>query len=274
MAHWQLSDIPWDAFDAAKVRPEHLAIVRAACMVEHNGEDYARYLRDVFTGDEEFQTATINWAKEEVQHGRALRRWAEMADPEFDFTQSFALFTDGHQLPTGVTESVRGSRCGELIARCVVETGTSIYYTAIKESTEEPVLKAICAKIAADEYRHYQLFYGLLQRYQQRDGINLVQRLRIALGRVAEMDDNELAFAFFASHHQPGDYAQQESARRYFACAAPLYRKVHIERITALILKAIGLKPNGRLSALISHWGWKLWSYRTRQVAGYAVVAA
>ena len=51
-----------------------------------------------------------------------------------------------------------------MIARCVVESGTSSYYSAIRDATDEPVLKEIAGRIAADEYRHYKLFYDTLQR--------------------------------------------------------------------------------------------------------------
>ena len=59
--------------------------------------------------------------------------------------------------------SIRGSKRGEMIARCVVESGTSSYYSAIRDATDEPVLKEIAGRIAADEYRHYKLFYETLQ---------------------------------------------------------------------------------------------------------------
>ena len=143
MKHWTLDDIPWDRFDAARVDPEALRVVKAASMVESNGGDYATYLCNVFRDDPEFQLAARAWAEEEVQHGRALARWAALADPGFDFADSFKRFTDGYRLPLEAAGSVRGSRTGELVARCVVETGTSSFYTALKEATEEPVLKLI-----------------------------------------------------------------------------------------------------------------------------------
>ena len=45
------------------------------------------------------------------------------------------------------------------MARCVVESGTSSMYSALRDSTDEPVLKAICHRIAGDEFRHFRLFY-------------------------------------------------------------------------------------------------------------------
>ena len=63
-----------------------------------------------------------------------MGRWAALADPSFDFDASFKRFTDGYKIPIEVEKSVRGSRAGELIARCIVETGTSTYYTALADA--------------------------------------------------------------------------------------------------------------------------------------------
>ncbi len=277
MTHWTTNDIPWGKFDASRVQPALVSLIKTACLVEHNGEDYARYLCEVFAGDEEIQIAARQWAKEEVQHGEVLKAWVRLAEPEFDFENAFADFTQGHQLPQNVSESVRGSRVGELIARCVVETGTSTYYTAIKEATDEPVLRAICGKIAADEYRHYALFYQYLKRYQERDRVGLLGRLRIALERVVESEDDELAYAFYAAHRKPGSalaYDRADYANRYLACLKPLYRRNHIERMSGMIVKAVGLKPHGLLHRAALTLAWGGWRLRTRALlpVSYAVV--
>ena len=47
----------------------------------------------------------------------------------------------------------------------MVEIGTSSYYTALADATKEPVLQIICRQIAADEFRHFKLFYDHLRRY-------------------------------------------------------------------------------------------------------------
>lgn len=268
--HWTLDDIPWHLFDASKVRPEHLSLVKAACMVEHNGDDYARYLCEVFRDDPTFGDVAHQWAKEEVQHGMVLRKYAELADTAFDFDKSFRMFTDFYKLPTNVKQSVRGSRCGELIARCVVESGTSTYYTALKENTEEPVLQAICAKIAADEFRHYQLFYRYLKEYQVKDAIGVWKRSRIALGRFAESEDDELAYAFFSSHQQgtPQVYDRKVCANRYLACVFALYDRRHIERMMGMIMKAVGIKPQGRIGRILNSVSWGLWRLRSYSLSG------
>ena len=44
MDHWTLDDIPWDHFDRSAVGAETIALVKASCMVEHNGAVRQRVL--------------------------------------------------------------------------------------------------------------------------------------------------------------------------------------------------------------------------------------
>ena len=260
MKSWTLADIPWDRFDPAQVDPEMLRLVKAAAMVEYNGGDYAIYLCNVFHDDPEFQSAAREWAVEEVRHGEALARWALLADPSFDFEAGFKRFTQGYKLPLHATRSVRGSRTGELIARCIVETGTSSYYSALAEATEEPVLKAICRNIAADEFRHYKLFYDHMRRYEARERPGLLTRAQVILGRLWETrGDDELPFAYFCANGEEFDsYDRRLSGRAYSRRASRYYRPHHVERAVAMVLKALGIRPNGRLgltlAALARRW--------------------
>ena len=250
--HWQLEDIPWERFDRAKVDADLLKVIKAASLVEYNGADYATYLCNVFSDDEAFQAAAKVWAAEEVQHGAALARWAGLADPGFDFKESFQRFTDGYGIPLDVEVSVRGSRCGELVARCIVEVGTSSYYTALGEATKEPVLAAICRRIAADELRHYKLFYDHLKRYLEREDIGRWRRIWVALGRIGESGDDELAYAYYAANGQGMDYDRRRWSRAYMRRAYRYYRPVHLRRAVAMAFKAVGLDPQSWFAALVA----------------------
>ena len=253
MAHWKLDDIPWQRFEPALVDPEILKIVKAASVVEHNGYEYARYLEQVFADDPGFKEAAWAWAREEVQHGEALARWAALADPAFDFAAAFALFAAKIKLPSGTGRSVRGTRAGELIARCVVEVGTSSYYTALAAAAEEPVLHEICRHIAADELRHYKLFYTHLKRYLERERIGALRRVLVALGRLFESEDDELAFAYYAANHaSDGPYQRKRYAAAYARRAYRFFHPAHVERAVAMTMKAVGLNPQGRLSRALA----------------------
>ena len=246
--YWTLDDIPWDQFDPTKVDPDMLRIVKAAAMVEFNGGIYAEYLCSVFDDDPQFQDASRRWAFEEVQHGSALARWAQMADPEFDFDARFKDFSSKIQLPTDANSSVRGTRCGELVARCMVEVGTSSHYSALREASEEPVLRLICEKIAQDEIRHYKLFYTHMERYRDIENLGKLKRLWVGLGRIGESEDDELAYAYYAANNRGEAYNRKQCIRAYMSRAYGFYEIRHVERAITLIFKAIGFAPHSRLA--------------------------
>lgn len=264
MAAWTLDDIPWQRFDRTKLDPELVRIVKAASLVEHNGAAYARHLCHIFADDPQFQADALRWGAEEEQHGRALARWAALADPEFDFAAAFARFQDGFQVDFDSDRSRRGSRAGEMVARCVVEIGTSSYYSALREAAAEPVLREICRHIAADELRHYRLFYKNLERCLETERLGRLGRLRVALARVAESEDDELAYAYYAANPSALPYDRRRCSRDYAARAFACYRPHHVERGVAMLLKAAGLKPNGRLGRLASRLAWRVLRRRAR----------
>jgi hypothetical protein len=272
MKHWRIEELDWDRFDASKVDPDVVAMVKAAAMVERNGTDYAAYLHGVFGDDPDFQRAADNWAVEEVQHGDALGKWAMLADPGWDYMAAFARYRDGFRINTQADASVRGSRTGELIARCMVETGTSSFYTAVADATDEPVLYAICRQIAADEFRHFKLFYDHMRRYLARENLSFVRRLRIAAGRITESEDDELAFAFHCANEPKGlAYAHERCLAAYLSRAIAYYKFRHIERGMGMIFKAVGLPPRGKLSDLSARLAWRYVQRRQRRFAERAL---
>jgi hypothetical protein len=274
MKDWTLDDIAWDRFDASKVDPEILKIVKAAAMVERNGADYGAYLSNVFADDQEFTALAPVWAQEEVMHGMALGRWAQTADPGFDFDGAFKTFTKSYRLPIESTTSVRGTRASELMARCIVETGTSTFYTALRDCIDEPVLKQICAFIAADELRHYKLFYSHMRRYLEKEGLGRLGRLRVGLGRLRELEDDELAHAYFAANAAPGEiYERSRYTGEYMRRAYGIYRPGHLDRGVAMMLKAAGLPANGRLRAWLTRLGFRFLRYRITRFERAAAAA-
>jgi len=267
MGSWTLDDIPWQQFDAGRLDPEIVRIVKAAALVEYNGAAYAGHLCRVFADDPAFQDIAQQWGDEEVQHGAALARWATLADPSFDFAVAVARFRTGYRIDFDKARSRRGSRAGEMLARCIVETGTSSYYTALREAAAEPVLQEICRRIAADELRHYRLFYKHLSACLAREKLGRWARLRIALGRLAESEDDELAFAYFAANEAGSLYDRRRCSRAYARRAFALYRPHHVERGVAMILKAVGLTPNRRLGRVLSRLSWELMRWRAGSLA-------
>jgi hypothetical protein len=267
MGHWALDDIAWDRFDRGAVDPEIVRIVKAASLVESNGGTYAHHLCRIFADDPGFQMAARGWGEEEIRHGAALGRWAALAEPGFDFAAAFGRFRAGYRVDFDLARSRRGSRSGEMVARCMVEVGTSAYYAALRDAVREPVLKQICGNIAADEVRHFKLFFRNLGRCLEDERIGFWRRLRVALGRIAEAQDDELAYAYYAANEIALPYDRRRCHRAYARRAYALLRHPHVARGVAMICKAVGLAPRGRLSRAASRLAWAILRRRAAHLA-------
>ena len=271
---WTLDDVQWSKFDASKVEPSLLAAVKAASLVEYNALNYVSYLQRVFQGAPQKTLDDMErWGHEELQHGQALGRWAEMADPTFKFAEAFKRFHKGYRPAhfEGEGGSVRGSRRGEMIARCVVESGTSSYYSAIREATDEPVLQEVAGRIAADEFRHYKLFYETLQMQDEPD-LPFWKKLIVAVTRLNESDDDELAFAYYCANVPPEKtasvpYDRAQFAKAYHAKAMTLYRRHHIAKLVQMVAKAVGADPQGRMARAASGLLWRVLRMRAGLVS-------
>ena len=271
--HWDMErDIPWDRFDPDKVDPELLKILKAASMVEYNARDYATYLCNVFHDDPQFQADAKAWAQEEVQHGAALGKWCEYADPNWDHAEHFARFVAGFRPDVSATESIRGSRAGELVARCMVEVGTSSYYGSMAQATEEPALKEICKRIAADELRHYKMFYANLKRYLDIENPSKLARFKVAVGRVVEAEDDELSYAYYAANApEESPYDRKRYNAAYMRRAFTYYSPKQIERAVSMTWKASGLNPQSRFADFAARGAWRFVRYKANRLAAQGV---
>lgn len=263
---WTLEDVQWDRFDPSKVDPALLSVVRAASMVEYRSADYVAYLCKIFADDEAFKDAAQIWGDEETQHGRALGKWAQLADPSFDFESSFADFRANYRLDLDVEKSIRGTRSAELLSRCMVEIGTSSFYSSISDASDEPVLRQICDLIARDEFGHYGLFRRHMERYMVQERLGFWTRVRIMIGRTLETTDDELAYAYHAANRLPGPYHRQSATDAYAARALSLYRPVHIKKGVVMVFKALGLRREGWWQDAIAAVIFRLMQWRSRRV--------
>jgi len=268
---WTMDDVHWSLFDPSRVDSAMLAAVKAAALVEYNAPDYVTYLKRVFaSAGPQILASLEQWGREEAQHGRSLGHWAEMADPSFKLEEAFARFRKGYtprHFTAAEDGSVRGSRRGEMIARCVVESGTSSYYSAIRDASEEPVLKEIAGRIAADEYRHYKLFYDILHAQTEPD-ISFWKKLWIAVGRVRESDDDELAFSYYCANVPPEKetitpYKRKKYSRLASQTSMTIYHRHHIQKLVQMVVKVLGANPHGWLANLAGALLWRRLSARS-----------
>lgn len=266
--NWKYEDIDWSLFDPSKVNPEILRIIKAGSVIEHNGSDYGLYLKNVFAEDALLRKEIQSWAADEIKHGKVLADWVKLVEPSYDFDERFKAYVKGFPIDTQAKESIRGSCGAELLTRCMVEIGTSSFYAAVKDATDEPLLKQICAKIAADELRHYKLFYKHFQRYQAKEKLNFFKRFKVTMGRLllGEQDD-ELPFAYYIANCETAPYNRLRYTQVYSKIVYSCYQKIHIDRGMALFCKAIGTNPQGWLQKILTFFVFKMLSSKAAKYA-------
>lgn len=244
--HWSLDDIDFEAVAHDRVRDNTalLYLVAGASFVEITSDLYTRNLVEYFAGDDEVQGwLQSRWEHEEVQHGRALRRYVQAGWPDFDWERAFAGFYAEYS-PLCKTELLGPTRALELAARCVVETGTASYYTMLQRASPDPVLCDLAGRIRADEVRHYKYFYHYFLRYAETESMPRRRVWHTLAARLREVDDEDAYLALkhvvTASEGKPGferrDY--RAARRELINLARPHYP---YRMAVKMFLKPLGL---------------------------------
>ncbi|CDY74593.1 FIG00453399: hypothetical protein [Caballeronia glathei] len=194
---WRIEDVDLSRIDRRKAASnEHLLLLLCACSFIESGTDlYTSNLSSYFNDDPEVSAWLNNeWEPEEMQHGRALKTYIHHVWPEFDWDTAFRNFFAEYSLTCSV-EDFEKKRALEMVARCVVETGTATLYRAINECSDEPVLKQITDNIRTDEVRHYKHFFRYFKKYNRIEGNGRMAVLGALMRRVLELknEDSEIA---------------------------------------------------------------------------------
>ncbi len=257
-SRWRLEDIPFDAIRVEAIRGErhYLQLLAGASFVETAADLYTENLLRYFDGDAEVgRWLEREWQHEEMQHGAALRRYVAAVWPEFPWQRAFdgflaeytPLCDDAHMGPT---------RALELVARCVVETGTSSLYGMLAAASPEPVLALLAEHIRRDEVRHYKYFFRYFREYREREPVGRTAVLRALWARLREIDaeDERVAFRHVQRQLEPGRAVSQDDyaafrrrngamARRHFPFVTaarmllrPLLLHDRVERVAVPLL--------------------------------------
>lgn len=206
--HWRLDDIPWQQIDRSAVANQELLfyLVTTASFIETTTDTYAHNLIEYYSGDAE-ATAWLDhhWQHEELQHGRALKKYVQSAWPEFDWDQVYAAFYTEFAA-TCTVEALEPSRCLEMVSRCIVEMGTASYYTTLARLSPDPVLAKLALLIREDEVHHYKYFYRYFRHYREINHPSRWKILKTILHRLRMIDgeDSSIAFKYVHAIRHPG----------------------------------------------------------------------
>lgn len=227
--------IDWHEFDATRVDPATVGIVRATFLLEARSAMYGDYLRRVLPP--RFSDRVDAWAVEESHHARALRRWLALADPTFDAEAALDRFAE---IPYHAdASSDRGGATQELMARCVVEALACGYYLALADRVEEPLLRSLTTRLASDERRHFHQF---LAWSDDTEPLSPTRRFVAIVRRLVELEDDQISGAASISRGADARHAAA-ARRRHFAAVYSMYRRQHVGQVQDMVWAAVGRRP-------------------------------
>jgi hypothetical protein len=210
-APWSMAAIPYRDLERAAVKDDALlfAILASASFIEITSDLYTDNLVAFFDGDRAVvDWLSHHWEPEELQHGAALKRYVQIAWPEFDWEAAYREFIVEYKCCCSV-DQLNPTRALEMTARCVVETGTASFYRMLSDAAPEPVLRELAARIGADEVRHYKNFYHFFLRYCESEQPSRAAVLKTLYSRVMEVDNEDVQIAFkhvFLARHPHADF--------------------------------------------------------------------
>jgi hypothetical protein len=253
---WGLEDVSWASIrHEAVVNEEELfyLTVNASFMKAAGAELYVRDLLKYFTGDSAIQTwLKQEWQQDELQHAGALKRYIQIAWPEFAwdtvyeyfFSEFAANYRNGDLAP---------SRSLEMAARCVLETAAAGYYTALRSLCREPLLRLLAWRISVDEMRHYQHFYRYFGKYRRIDNTSRGEVLQAMWRRLKlqNRDDHSIVMkhVYGACHpSEPFDLRKYRNMQK--RCRRLLAAHIPRETEAMMLLKPLELGSRAEQVAL------------------------
>ncbi len=199
---WTLDQVPLADIDLARTRDQEnlFYLVAAASFVEIASDLYTDNLIRYFDGDNEIKAwLESRWRREEVRHGQVLRAYVQHVWPEFDWQRAYsAFYADYSQRCT--VDQFEASRSLEMVARCMIETGTATLYQALSELTAEPVLAGITTRIKADEIGHYKYFYHFFRLYNAKEAPGRLHILGAIKRRMTEARNDDIECALWHAY--------------------------------------------------------------------------
>ena len=258
---WLIDQIAFDRIAHERIAGEEtwFYVLAAASFVESLADLYTHNLLDHMKDDPEAsQWLRERWEPEELQHGRALRRYVEAVWPAFDWETAFDGFCTDYR-PYCKPELLEPMRALEMVARCVVETGTSGLYGLLQQISPEPVLTTLTGHIRDDEVGHYKYFYRAFLRYRELERPSRWQVARVIRQRLGEIGQEDAYLALKNAHavRNPGQKFSPQDFQRFQHTAGHWARaRYPYEMTVKMLVKPLrlpGLVNRMALPLLVRH---------------------
>jgi hypothetical protein len=233
MSDWTPDSLDWSRFDPTLLESDLTDIIGGLALVESRSALYGNYLLRVlqsrFAALPHWSERIVLWQAEEHQHGVALQRWSRLARGNHNVDDALERYLREVSYHQG-NESVRGTIENELVCRCTIEALATTLYRALATRAREPVLIEILRHLAADEARHYRMFFDLLAEERSLNGQHLFSSAASMLMRLRALDDEQIMYAYHCASGR--DRFDSRKVRAHFL--PKIYSSYHTEHLRAL----------------------------------------
>lgn len=134
------------------------------------------------------------WWPQRAELGRQLREYVEATWPEFEWNTAYEEFCESYRPRSGLERRDSGIAL-EALGLCVTTAQAALFYRALANSADEPVLRALARNAACDHAGFFDYFRALFERCG-RAGFTATLRTVVAVSRCAR--DHDAASAFQA----------------------------------------------------------------------------
>jgi rubrerythrin len=169
-------------------------ILACASFIEISADTYSSKFVKTFSWERDIAHWLENdWKIEEEQHGHILRAYIERVWPGFEWEKAYSDFITQYQ-KICASRKLEDSPELEMMSRCVVETSTATFYSAVLKYIREPVLRQVVLEIVRDEVAHYNNFYRILKKYNNPNRLDALTALGVIWRRTLKNRDIRTAF--------------------------------------------------------------------------------
>jgi hypothetical protein len=139
------------------------------------------------------------WGPEEVHHGSSLMEYIDNVWPEYNIKKCYEEFDKEYLSIMGYHEFDGNDLVG-IFVHCLVEIGTTTFYSTLASKIDEPVLKSILLNSREDEIRHFKYFYKFLGEYTKNKKVSVFKFIIILFKIMIKHKNDSISIAHKYAH--------------------------------------------------------------------------
>ena len=136
------------------------------------------------------------WWPQRAELGRQLRDYIEATWPEFDWSAAYEEFAEAYRPCPGLAVGRTSGTALPVLSLCVTAAQSALFYRALGASVDDPALRALAARAAAEHAAFFDYLRPLFERGKRLEGLGLIAGWRAAGEVSRSARDGAVAAAF------------------------------------------------------------------------------